>query len=488
MKRRRSTHREHAVAPRDRRNIAAVGIAGAVLLCAAAIAYNPLLRRHYLSRVRTGDSKAALQLADWGEGAVLPLKEIVLSGPQGARSAAARGLAAVARNTRGRYVLPEMRALLSHSDASVRAAAASALGRSGVPKCVEAMKGVLDDPEMNVRKSAVRSLKSVANVQAIEFLLTALEDDDAEVYQPAAEAVRKLSPKVKGASKPLLRALRKDLPRVRVTAAGALVGFASTIDSTAVLDLLGDAQPAVRTSALRILVRIGDERARRGVAECLRDEAPGVRVEAIDACARLRITSAAPELARVLKEDPDDDVRSAAAAALAPLATGKELPILARSAADEKEARNVRLTCVRALAALGRIEVLARYDAMETMLPSLDDRDAEVCRGAREAMTALSCRNVRLDREGWRTWLGRKKVERRKLAEIETNVKLAQELASDRDRMMDALKLVEGCVSTLDELIRSADPEDRRYFERLQEKVNRKRYQFLKFAPGGGGR
>ena len=485
MNRRRSTRRELAPATQGGRNIALGGILAAVVLCAAAVAYNPLLKSYYLSRVRIGDAKAAVSLADWGGSAVVPLREIVLSGPEKPRRAAARGLAATAKRTNGDYVLPEMRQLLSNSDPSVRAAAAWALGRSGVGRCIAALETVRNDPERAVRISAVRSLSSVADVRGLEFLLNAIEDEEPDVYQPAAEAVRKLSSKVKGAEKPLLRALRKKLPRVRTTAAGALVGFASRIDSGAVLDLLGDASPAVRTSAVRILVRIGDERARRGIAETLRDEASQVRIEAIDACARLQSTLAAPEVARMLREDPDEDVRSAAAAALAVLATEKELPALARSLADASEDKDVRLTGGRALTALGRLERVARYRAMGTLLAALDEADGEVRRAAREAMTALSGRGLKLDRRGWRSWVERKRVEARRLVEVERKVKMAEELASERGRMLEAAKVVEECVSILGELILSADPEDRPYFERLQRRVSGRRYHLLKFAPGG---
>ncbi len=163
-------------------------------------------------------------------------------------------------------VLPALLSALASTDAAVRVAVVTALGRSdlasapGAGDVVTSLVDRLADDDPGVRRAALASLARLGSgaAPALPALLTALRSDDATLRQGAAEAIGAVGAPAKGAVDELLSAL-------------------------------GDAEASVRAAAVRALGAIGRPPSR--VARVLR---------------------------KLEKDDPDAAVRAAAKEALAP--------------------------------------------------------------------------------------------------------------------------------------------------------------------------
>jgi hypothetical protein len=88
------------------------------------------------------------------------------------------------RNTAGL-----IEALKHLDDASVRRAAAEALGQVGNPQAAEALVNALRDPEESVRKAAIEALCKVGNADTFGLLQPLLTDPDENVRAAAIEAM-----------------------------------------------------------------------------------------------------------------------------------------------------------------------------------------------------------------------------------------------------------------------------------------------------------
>jgi HEAT repeat protein len=104
------------------------------------------------------------------------------------RVSACFGLSAIA-STHGCAVHRLAEVLASDSDASVRAAAAAALGIAGGGDAPVAVVRATADPDVHVRRAAVKALGSFDDPNTAETLDERTEDDDREVAIRAAEAL-----------------------------------------------------------------------------------------------------------------------------------------------------------------------------------------------------------------------------------------------------------------------------------------------------------
>ncbi|MGY6501839.1 MAG: HEAT repeat domain-containing protein [Acidimicrobiales bacterium] len=130
-------------------------------------------------------------LADCGAPAVEPLSARLHALPTLGREVAIEVLGA-GYATSARSVLEDH---LDDADPRVRAAAATALGRLGVPRSVEPLERVLaDDQPPAVRAASARALGAIGATEPIETLVALVASDDHQVATAAAEGLASLGP------------------------------------------------------------------------------------------------------------------------------------------------------------------------------------------------------------------------------------------------------------------------------------------------------
>jgi HEAT repeat protein len=236
----------------------------------------------------------------------------------------------------GKPALPDLVQFLRDSDPHVRVAAASALGWIGADAADanEALLLALEDPDPKVRAAAAYAFcrTEPTVVLALRPLLNATGDSDPEVRGWAAVALTGMEYYSDEVLEAFMSLLRDPSPRVRGTAARLLDGFGERAFPR-LCALADDPDPGMRTLALVALaeVKLPDsysERISERLMRGLNDSAPGVRTVAAFGLADHPGSSkaAAAALERAL-DDPDLDVRRAAAMALSEVDPASEKAI-----------------------------------------------------------------------------------------------------------------------------------------------------------------
>jgi HEAT repeat protein/beta-lactamase regulating signal transducer with metallopeptidase domain len=235
--------------------------------------------------------------------------------------------------------------------ASVRQAAAEALGSAKDSVAVRALMEVLrTDESPVVRRAAAWSLGEISDELAVPALSDALtRDRDAEVRKNAASALGSIdSPRGTAA---LTQALERDTDvSVRVQAAESLANIEDP-------------------SALDVLIRVLD-----------RDDDPSVRRAVIEAIHHVEGARALPAVSRALRDD-NAEVRRAAADALGSMDDNDAVPALMSAATDRDV--EVRKAVIQALSSLGDRRALSAF------VGALSDGDAEVRYAAAEGIGNL---------------------------------------------------------------------------------------------------
>jgi HEAT repeat protein len=206
---------------------------------------------------------------------------------------------------------------------AVQLAAVDALGKlgeAGTAPLVEALKSKKAD----VRRAAVTALAQspALPAAAVPALAGRLRDDAPSVRTSAAAALGEIGERAKEAAPDLGRALAENgqPPEVVKAAAAALARLGDT-GTAALVAALKDKQPAVRAAAAAAMgdVRMAPPSAVNALAEALGDDDSGVRVAAADSLGNIgrRAKSALSALEQHAKSDPNEEVRRAAAKAIA---------------------------------------------------------------------------------------------------------------------------------------------------------------------------
>jgi HEAT repeat protein len=213
----------------------------------------------------------------------------------------------------GDPALEWLREAVRSDTASMRAAAARALGALADPGAAEPLIAALDDDSDEVRRQAARALGEVPDSRAVEPLVAALKDDDKEVRENAMDALgtigdaRALNPVV-AALKNRNRQREKVLPSV------------------------------LRRSAARVLGELGDERAVEPLIEALNDFDQVVVGNAAVSLARLGVSDAVEPLLRLLSdEDRWWPARAGAAEALGILGDPRAVDTLKKMVDDKAD-------------------------------------------------------------------------------------------------------------------------------------------------------
>jgi HEAT repeat protein len=204
---------------------------------------------------------------------------------------------------------------LSDSNASVRSAAAEALGRCGNKETVPILIGLLRaDPDDVLRASAASALGHLGDSSAVLVLISALSDTSPRVRRTAAESLGNL--RDAAAVQPLVRLLAEETEwPIRDSVATAL---ASIGDKAAFESLVASARRHKGNQGeIRAIRTLKHPDSLDFFLELLSSDDHWCRREATDALGDLGNRVAEPALKSCLRPEEDSDVRRGAAVSLA---------------------------------------------------------------------------------------------------------------------------------------------------------------------------
>jgi HEAT repeat protein len=186
-----------------------------------------------------------------------------------------------------------LRLAFADESASVRMAAAAALGAGDDPGALDALERLLCDEDADVRASAVRAIA---------------ESQVRSVAEGAASAL----PRVRE----LLVATLGDRGPVAFAAVEAFEQIAPALAIEPVRGVLGHGDPEVVQSAVRCIRRHGGEEDVAALIPLVSHAHWAVRAGAIDALAERRVSAAMPTMLRCLDGEADEFVRGSLLRAL----------------------------------------------------------------------------------------------------------------------------------------------------------------------------
>ena len=197
-----------------------------------------------------------------------------------------------------------------------RASAAKALGFIGSQEAVPALIEQLGDPNSTVRLRVVRALMLIGDARASGQLAALLAtEDDAEVREEIADALGTqglAGPDSVGAC---IDALRDSSRSVRSRAARSLGRLGSPEAAPHLIAALGDDYWSVGRDAENSIVNLGPK-VTASLIDAVDSAPAAVRMRVIDLLGRVGDARAEDALGRLLETGADEEVRSAAAAAL----------------------------------------------------------------------------------------------------------------------------------------------------------------------------
>jgi HEAT repeat protein len=215
-------------------------------------------------------------------------------------------------------------ALLPHlgdPERSMRISVIEALGQTGDPDAVPPLITALEDPEESVGYFAALALGELGDARAVDPLIHALRSPG--IQEAASRGLGLLGEKAPGR---LISALQDPDGTVRQGIARALGLIQDPGAVPALIQAMGDGDSGVRAAAAASLVASGDERADPVILQAMKDDKP-VRLAVTKAICDSPNTRYQQALALGIS-DPDHEVKTHAALALARLPDARLIPEL----------------------------------------------------------------------------------------------------------------------------------------------------------------
>ena len=255
---------------------------------------------------------AAVALGRIGDRAAVPALIAMLDGPPDVIVAAAGALGAIGD---GRGFQPLLK-MMDHPDAAVRQAVVSALNSLGHADMPAAVLARLDNPSPRTRESAIRIAGYFGYAECLDGIIARCQDDDESVRRAAVEHLASYEEE-RAWTAILAALTGDASPAVRSGAARALGLSQDARSRDALFAASREEAPWVRYYALRSLVqRDADARVvERLLSAATGDAAVPVRIAAIEGLGQARAVAALPAL-EVMVEEPEGDVAVAAIGAL----------------------------------------------------------------------------------------------------------------------------------------------------------------------------
>jgi HEAT repeat protein len=231
----------------------------------------------------------------------------------------------------GGEAVETLTACLRSNQTQVRVASVQALGKLKAAEATGMIGKMLQDKEWEVRQEAAVALGRLSNPAACEALATALDDSDADVREAGVMALGKIGDR--RAVGALVLALKDEVASVRRMAAASLSridpDWATLPETRAAAEKLKlaiqNAEPAIRFFVAQLLINLG---------ELAPDAIFGLTPEDHLASPAIKRKRMATNLFIGLLEDPDREVRQAAAESLGKLGGERARQALTRTAGD----------------------------------------------------------------------------------------------------------------------------------------------------------
>lgn len=264
---------------------------------------------------------------------------------------------------------------LKDSDAGVRRAAASSLGRLKSRSAIAALAAAMGDRNREVREAVVDALSNMDDRSTVPALQRALTDESAEVRKSALHGLSEFSDDLSAGS--IVPLLKDPSPEVRARAADLLGEIGDRGAADELIPLLRDSNAEVRQQALHTMGKLEMRSSAPAILPMLRDGNSDVRSAALQALGELKVAVPESETMTLLA-DPDPDVRSQALHYVGRNPSAAFVPVLRRLIDDPNA--NVR---EHAVEALSEIRDPAARAALKAALSS---EDAKVRRAAANAL------------------------------------------------------------------------------------------------------
>jgi HEAT repeat protein len=263
---------------------------------------------------------------------------------------------------------------LNYDNASVRGAAAKALGEIGDPRAVEPLIAALKDDHSNVRATAANWLGKFGE-PAVEQLCAALKDDNEFVRRFSADALGEIG-HVRAVD-PLCDALKDENKLVRQSSARSLGEIGDPRAVETLIALLKDEDKNVRGISISALIKIG-EPAVEPLFTALRDVNEEWRRSADRALGSMRDTRAVKPLIEALiiigepavkplltaLRDDNEYMRESAARTLGKIGDTRAVEPLIEALKDENKI--VRMAALCSLGEIGDARAVEPlYDALK---------------------------------------------------------------------------------------------------------------------------
>jgi HEAT repeat protein len=231
----------------------------------------------------------------------------------------------------GAEAVETLTACLRSTQVQVRVASVQALGKLQVAEATGVICKLLRDKEWEVRQEAAVALGRLKSSEACQPLAAALDDSDADVREVAAMALGKIGDRRSVGS--LVLALKDEVASVRRMVAASLaridpdwVTLPETRTAAEQLKVaIQNAEPAIRFFVAQLLINLGD---------LAPDALFGLTSEDHLASPAIKRKRMATNLFIGLLEDPNRDVRQAAAESLGYLGGERARQALTRTAGD----------------------------------------------------------------------------------------------------------------------------------------------------------
>jgi cellulose synthase operon protein C len=261
------------------------------------------------------------------------------------------------------------------------------LGRTGSPRAARLLTPIAERADdLEFRVAALSALAELGPDAAPQTLLKGLSDPEAPVRFAAALAIRRSAPR--GLAVTVLDRLERGSAQDRRALGLALPGVFSGSPSEAVLAralaMLGSSRAGERDALIEAIGHLKLASAGPALATLVKSADPADRAKVAEMLA-FRADSGAALVA--LAADADSTVRANAIWALGRVASGREAPVLLRALRDADAA-----TAANAAAALGRVGLREKVAVDRDLCALLDDRRGPVRAGALSALRLVAKR------------------------------------------------------------------------------------------------
>jgi HEAT repeat protein len=269
-----------------------------------------------------------------------------------------------------------------------RVSGAKCLGMLGpqAESAVPALLGTFHDPEAYVAMEAATALAKIGKA-SIPGLTQALSDKTPVVRHAAAYALGEIGPEAESAVPELIAALKDQDSQVRSSTAYSLM-LIGTPTVAALSNVIDHGDANARDAAVREFIRF--YRSLRTIVPPLlkmaHAEPAGSRRTALETLGAIRAADDATITTLIgALQDPDVDVRLAAARALGQVPWRAQAAIAPLSRSLQDPSASVRASAAQALGAIGS----PARRALTDLRTSLQDKDASVRSAAQEALDKI---------------------------------------------------------------------------------------------------